>query len=166
MMTTDIEEYSDPYKNEVIGLILSIQQEEFNIPVNLEDQPDLINIPQYYQTSNSNFWVAKSNGNIVGTVALLDIGNSRGALRKMFVHADFRGKPFSVGKLLMDKLFDWVYQRGFSEILLGTTEKFIAAHRFYEKNGFKRIEKNQLPKEFPVMPVDVIFYKWMANQIN
>jgi hypothetical protein len=33
-----------------------------------------------------------------------------------------------------------------------------AAHRFYEKNDFVRIEKQQLPPAFPVMGVDTIFY--------
>ena len=44
-------------------------------------------------------------------------------------------------------------------ILLGTTEKFLAAQRFYEKNGFTEIQKDALPPKFPVMTVDVKFYK-------
>jgi N-acetylglutamate synthase-like GNAT family acetyltransferase len=47
-----------------------------------------------------------------------------------------------------------------SEIFLGTTEKFIRAQRFYEKNDFAEIQKQQLPKEFPVMEVDVKFYRY------
>ena len=34
------------------------------------------------------------------------------------------------------------------------TEKFIAAHRVYQKNGFKKIQKQELPETFPVMEVD------------
>ena len=45
------------------------------------------------------------------------------------------------------------------EILLGTTEKFIAAYKFYEKNGFIEVAKASLPPEFPVMAVDVKFYR-------
>jgi N-acetylglutamate synthase-like GNAT family acetyltransferase len=43
-------------------------------------------------------------------------------------------------------------------IYLGTTAKFLAAHRFYEKHGFDLIEQDQLPSSFPVMVVDTRFY--------
>ncbi|MES1217848.1 MAG: GNAT family N-acetyltransferase, partial [Bacteroidota bacterium] len=37
---------------------------------------------------------------------------------------------------------------------------FIAAQRFYEKNGFKEIRKQELPETFPVMEVDIKFYRF------
>ncbi len=84
----------------------------------------------------------------------------RGALRKMFVHKNFRGKEYGVGQTLLNTVLEWAKQKKINEILLGTTEKFIAAQRFYEKNGFTEIEKRLLPGEFPVMEVDVKFYKY------
>jgi hypothetical protein len=45
-------------------------------------------------------------------------------------------------------------------ICLGTTEKFKAAQKFYERNGFEEIEKESLPKEFPIMSVDIKFYRF------
>ena len=39
------------------------------------DQPDLLQIPQFYQSGAGNFWVALDGEEVVGTVALLDIGN-------------------------------------------------------------------------------------------
>ena len=59
----------------------------------------------------------------------------------------------------MNNLIDWARNRKISELLLGTTEKFIGAQRFYEKNGFIETPKEHLPKEFPVMDVDVKFYR-------
>ena len=59
----------------------------------------------------------------------------------------------------MNNLVVWASQKGITEILLGTTEKFIGAQRFYEKNGFAELQKQDLPKGFPVMDVDVKFYK-------
>jgi RimJ/RimL family protein N-acetyltransferase len=44
-------------------------------------------------------------------------------------------------------------------VLLGTTERFHAAHRFYERNGFKRIAVIDLPATFPRMAVDTRFYR-------
>jgi hypothetical protein len=53
---------------------------------------------------------------------------------------------------------------GFNEIFLGTTEKLKAAHRFYEKNGLIEINRQSLPEEFPVMKVDVRFYKYTISK--
>lgn len=155
---TEIKTYSELYKEDIANLILNIQTSEFNIPINLEAQPDLNNICDFYQIRNGNFWVALINNKVVGTIALLDIGNKLGALRKMFVSPEFRGKELGVGQKLLDILLEWAEQKKFKEILLGTTEKFIAAQRFYEKNGFVEIEEEKLPLEFPVMTVDVKFY--------
>ena len=154
-----IEAYNDLHKHEVADLILSIQNAEFGIPITLELQPDLNTIPEFYQTNNGNFWIAKIDDEIIGTISLLDIGNGRGALRKMFVRKDYRGKEFGVGQKLLITLLEWCRHRGIAEIFLGTTEKFIAAQRFYEKNGFKEIPKKELPETFPVMEVDIKFYQ-------
>ena len=63
-----IEKYREAYKNEVINLILDVQQNEFQIPITREDQPDLKDIPNFYQTGAGNFWVAICNGKVVGTI--------------------------------------------------------------------------------------------------
>jgi GNAT superfamily N-acetyltransferase len=160
---TELKTFSDIYKRDVGKFILQIQRTEFGVPITLQEQPDLNDIPNFYQTNNGNFWVALVDKKVVGTIALLDIGNSQGALRKMFVHKDFRGKDFGIGQKLLDNLFAWATQKNFKEILLGTTEKFIAAQRFYEKNGFIEIDKGTLPKEFPIMKVDVKFYKYILS---
>ncbi|HEX2683161.1 MAG TPA: GNAT family N-acetyltransferase, partial [Ferruginibacter sp.] len=92
-------------------------------------------------------------------IALLDIGQRKGALRKMFVAREYRGMPWAAGQQLLDTLLYWAKEKKFGEIYLGTTAKFLAAHRFYEKNGFAAINKETLPGGFPMMEVDVKFYK-------
>lgn len=161
MIVVQVDTYTDSYKQPIIDLILDIQRNEFGVPITLEAQPDLQNIPSFYQKNDGNFWVAVVENKVAGTIALLGIGNARGALRKMFVHKNFRGKDHGVGQTLLNTLLEWAKQKKFKEILLGTTEKFIAAQRFYEKNGFVEIEKKLLPKEFPIMQVDVKFYKYI-----
>ena len=42
---------------------------------------------------------------------------------------------------------------------VATHERLVAAHRFYEKNGFRRIERRELPAAFPIMAVDTMFYR-------
>ena len=155
-----IEMYTGMYKDHVADLILGIQNKEFGIPISLEQQPDLDEIPKFYQQNNGNFWIAKIGDEVVGTIALLDIGNNKTALRKMFVAKKYRGKEFGIGQSLLNILVAWAKYKGIAEIFLGTTEKFTRAQRFYEKNGFIEIPKETLPAEFPVMDVDVKFYKF------
>ena len=83
--------FTSQHAEGVGALIVGIQRDEFQIPITLEDQPDLQDIPAFYQQGAGNFWVAVSEGEVVGTVALLDLGNHQGALRKMFVHASLSG---------------------------------------------------------------------------
>lgn len=144
----------------VIDLIVSIQRGEFSIPITAQDQPDLADIPGFYQKGCGNFWVAAQEGRAVGTISLLDIGNNQAALRKMFVHKDFRGRETGTAGKLLKTLLAWAGNEQVSDIYLGTTPKFLAAHRFYEKNGFAEIEKSDLPPAFPVMVVDTKFYRY------
>lgn len=164
MPTIQIIKYTTIYQNEVADLILTIQQKEFNIPIDLAAQPDLKQIEGFYQNGNGNFWVATVDNNIAGTIALFDIGNQQVALRKMFVKADYRGKEFGVGQTLLTTVFEWAKEKKLTDIYLGTAEILLAAHRFYEKNGFIQIEKTVLPTAFPIMQVDTKFYQYTTGE--
>ncbi|WP_144157366.1 GNAT family N-acetyltransferase [Paraburkholderia sp. BCC1885] len=142
----------------VLDVILPIQQDEFGVAVTLDNQPDLLAIPEFYQTGKGDFWVARRHGTVVGTIGLKDIGSSQGALRKMFVSAPFRGREFRVSAHLLDRLLKEAARRAITDVFLGTTASFLAAHRFYEKNGFIEIAKDALPDTFPLMAVDTRFY--------
>ncbi len=96
---------------------------------------------------------------VVGTIALKDIGANQGALRKMFVHRDYRGAEKGVAGGLLKHLLHEAKQRGFQDVYLGTTAAFKAAHRFYEKNGFSEITERDLPLMFPRMKQDTKFYR-------
>jgi N-acetylglutamate synthase-like GNAT family acetyltransferase len=154
-----IEPFTLGHADGVGALIIGIQRDEFQIPITLKDQPDLQDIPAFYQKGTGNFWVAVLDSEVVGTVALLDLGNHQAALRKMFVHATYRGLGHGVSARLLEILLDWARSRGVKEVYLGTTEKFLAAHRFYERNGFQQITATDLPPTFPKMAVDTRFYR-------
>lgn len=143
----------------IAALILPIQREEFGIAITAEDQPDLRTIPAFYQSGAGDFWVAKDGSRIVGTVALKDIGDGMGALRKMFVAGTHRGRGAGVAAGLLETLLEAAQLRGVRQIYLGTTDKFLAAHRFYEKHGFARVAERDLPASFPRMAVDTRFYR-------
>ncbi len=144
---------------DVIRLIVGIQRDEFGIEIDAERQPDLCTIPTFYQVDSGNFWVAQEDDRVVGTIALLDIGQGQGALRKMFVAPEYRGSEFGTARSLLAVLQNWAAERGIRDLFLGTTPFFEAAHRFYERHGFVEISKSQLPEAFPIMQVDTKFYQ-------
>ncbi len=159
MVNKSIVTYSNRYRAEIIDLILNIQQVEFNIPIDIDDQPDLKNIPAFYQTGKGNFWIALADNTIIGTIGLLDIGHNTGVLRKMFVSRPFRGKRFAIAEKLLYTALEHAKKEGLTKIYLGTTDRFIAAQKFYLKNGFTTIIKSGLPDFFPLMAVDSVFFK-------
>ena len=156
-----VQQYSEQYRDDIINLILNIQQNEYHIRIGKEDQPDLSDIPGVYQKGSGNFWIALCDFQVIGTISLLDIGNNQVALRKMFVKVPFRGNKHNTAKLLLQQSIGWAKQNKITAIYLGTTEKFVAAHRFYEKNGFVQISTKDLPMSFPIMKVDTKFYKYV-----
>ncbi|MDQ7835202.1 MAG: GNAT family N-acetyltransferase [Humidesulfovibrio sp.] len=161
-----ISAYADADRQGMLDLICTIQRNEFALPITAADQPDLLDAPGFYRRGCGDFWVARAGGEVVGSIALLDIGNGQGALRKMFVRRDWRRGYSSAPELggagvafsLLHTLLKHAAASGLRDIFLGTTTRFQAAHRFYEKNGFERIDKIALPESFPVMAVDSVFY--------
>ncbi|MEO0842705.1 MAG: GNAT family N-acetyltransferase [Cyanobacteria bacterium J06643_5] len=152
-----ISTYHPQYQSQVIDLILNIQQKEFGVPITLEDQPDLLEIPDFYQQGNGNFWVALDMDKVIGTIAAIDFDSKNLALRKMFVDSNYRG--YGIGKKLLYSLVNWAEKKKIDEIALGTIDKLELAHKFYQRNGFVRITKSELPESFPIMLSDNIFYR-------
>jgi N-acetylglutamate synthase-like GNAT family acetyltransferase len=150
--------YSQQYQSDVVDLILEIQRMEFGFDIRAEDQPDLLDVQNFYLSGAGGFWLALEQNVLVGTIALRDIGNRQGALRKMFVREAFRGREHSVAKTLLSALIKSAQASGLEEIYLGTTERFLAAHRFYEKHGFMQVAPDELPTSFPRMSLDTRFY--------
>ena len=143
----------------VIDLILDIQRTEFCLKTDASDQPDLLDVANYYQTSLGNFWVALSGNEVVGTLGLRDIGNNQGALRRLYVKAPYRGQPQAVASQLLERLLQSATDADVRDIYLATTEKFAAALRFYEKNGFVRVDQSLIPETFPRIPQETLFFR-------
>lgn len=155
-----IQQYNIEHRDAVIQLILDIQQKEFNLDVTIEDQPDLQAVPEAYIQQNGNFWTALDADKVVGTIALTDLGDGKAALRKMFVHAGYRGKEAVVAKRLLSTLLDWAKESGFRDVYLGTAAPLHAAHRFYEKNGFTEVKRSDVPAGKYLLALDTKFYHY------
>ena len=92
--------------------------------------------------------MAKENGKVAGTIGLMNKGNGLCILKKFFVYEPYRGKPHNLGQQLYGVFLEFAKLHGFSRIILDTPKNTDRAHLFYEKAGFRRIEKEQLPVEY------------------
>lgn len=158
-MTVRITPWQEADREAVIALILAIQTAEFGFAITRADQPDLENVEAFYGSGAGGFWCAWAGDELAGTIALKDIGGGHAALRKMFVEKAFRGPEHAVAGQLLEALKTHAATRGIAQIWLGTTPAFTAAHRFYEKNGFSRVNPEDLPRAFPRMALDSVFYR-------
>jgi putative acetyltransferase len=150
--------YQDEHREQIIELILNIQQNEFQVPITIAEQPDLMVIPDFYLAGGGNFWVALHESKVVGSIALINCGEKVGCIRKMFVKKEFRSEH-GIAQNLLNILTVFAKSQNINALYLGTNERLHAAIRFYERNDFVFIEKNTLPTQFPVMSVDTHFFK-------
>lgn len=158
-----IKPIQNEYEKEIVDLILNIQQKEFNVPITLEDQPDLQDIENFYYKPGGIFLGAFIDDQLVGTIALVKFNPEAGAIRKMFVKKEFRGKEFQIAQQLLEKLITYSKENGLKNLYLGTVTLLQAALRFYEKNDFITIPQEALPSDFPLMKPDNVFCQLTLN---
>ena len=152
------------YCSLVTDLILTIQKNEFGLPITLNQQPDLQDVETYYHLGCGNFWGAFTGGNLVGTIGLINCGHHIGCVRKMFVKKEYRGKELCIAQQLLNTLMLYCSEKDITYIYLGTTHRLKAAHRFYERNGFRPVDLEDLPTYFPRMMTNNVFYQFHLNE--
>ena len=96
----EIGTYSAYDRDEVIALVLHCQNDGTRPLVSVEDQPELLRIKEEYIDGGGNFWVAKENGKVAGTIGLMNKGNGLCILKKFFVYEPYRGRPTAIFPLL------------------------------------------------------------------
>lgn len=138
--TYQIIEFEKSFETQVVRLISEVlkDQKVISDKVDVVDDEDLSKIPAVY-SGRGGFWVAVENGKVLGTVAIREIGKDTAKLNRMFVLTQYHGK--GVGPALLQYAIEFAKQQGFKEIILNTHHLMHRAHRFYEKNGFKRVSE-------------------------
>jgi RimJ/RimL family protein N-acetyltransferase len=157
-MSFVIEKYNELYKAGVIDLIKRIQVGEFNLPIQEEQKKEWESISDSFQKNKGNYWVALLGGRVIGTIAVVDIGHKALELRDVFLDKAYRG-PTGYAKQLLDTVITWAKEHDIGTIYLGTTLAFKAAHRFYEKNGFRELSRKDMPSYCQPMDCDEKFYR-------
>ena len=74
---------------------------------------------------------------VIGTIGLRDMGEKRGYLKRMAVEREYRGQ--GVAQALLTTLLTFAKSHGYHDVYLSTSADMTAAHKFYDKAGFKKI---------------------------
>lgn len=158
--------YNDSYKKEVIDLISHVQNVEYGVGISLEEQQDILNIDSHYIKNGGNFWVALNEKNeVVGTIGLEKKTYEVCILKKFFVYKAYRGKEKGVGADLFEALLNDAEKQGFSKILLDTPSVATRSHSFYEKVGFKNIDKKDLPIQYDYPDRNSLIYELNLSRL-
>lgn len=138
--------YNDEFKQEVIDLILYVQNIEYRINLQVEEQPDILDINNNYINNGGGFWIATNEENkVIGCIGLQLKENNVAVLKKFFVYDEYRGKKYNVGLSLYKRLLKFAKEKGVSQIILDTPSVAQRSHSFYKKVGFIQISKQDLP---------------------
>ncbi|XP_024126146.1 probable N-acetyltransferase CML1 [Oryzias melastigma] len=102
----------------------------------------------YLRSQDSCFWVAESEGRVVGTVACLPAENAPGCLelKRMSVRRSHRGR--GIAKALCRTVADFARDRGYAAVFLQTSMVATDAQKLYEHMGYKKIKEFVLPDFF------------------
>lgn len=144
--------FQTEHQNDIDAMMESITL-EFKEPIFTEKSKKIIDV---FSVPNNKFWVAIDRNKVVGTIGMVKLTNENIALKSMFVDKMYRGQGIS--NLLLDTLLKWTIQNKYKQIYLGTMTQFSAGQRFYEKNGFVKCNKTELPTDFAINTLDTIFY--------
>lgn len=143
-----ISQFEDRYTQDVINLVLHFQNDGTRPIVSVDDQPDLLNIMGEYIDKGGNFWIAKDNEKLIGSIGIMPYSSEIAVLKKFFVYENYQGNPYHVGRRLYHELHNFTKIRSFKTILLDTPHNTERAHAFYEKAGFQKVTEENLPIQF------------------
>jgi ribosomal protein S18 acetylase RimI-like enzyme len=139
--TVELIDYDSQYAKDFYEL--NIEWLETYFYVEDHDKEVLENPQSYILDNNGYIFFARFNGEIVGTVALINEEECY-ELSKMAVSPKYRG--MKIGQQLMDKCIEFSKQRGWEKIMLYSNRSLTPAINLYRKVGFKEVpvENNAL----------------------
>ncbi len=115
-------------------LIAGIMAQEFPKEASTFPTSDLEDISSSYGHLAEAFFVAATNGRIVGTVAIKQEDKRTAMLRRLFVDSQYRRKK--IGSQLIERAIQFCREVGYDELIFKTTSTMKSAVQICEKKGF------------------------------
>jgi molybdopterin-guanine dinucleotide biosynthesis protein A/predicted GNAT family acetyltransferase len=123
----------EPAHRDGFRSLVSDTLREFGFEPDADLDPDLAD-PSLIYTA---VWIVRARGDVVGTIALRELGDGVLELKRMYLRPAYRGR--GLGSRLLTTAVDWARTHGARAIRLDTTEDMRAARRLYEAAGFARV---------------------------
>ncbi|XP_022072569.2 probable N-acetyltransferase camello [Acanthochromis polyacanthus] len=138
----------------------------FNKYIETSCKSDLHNISEtYLKQKDSCFWVAESDGRVVGTVCCVPNETAAGCLelKRMSVRRSYRG--MGIAKALCRTVADFTRDRGYAAVILYTSVVQTDAQKLYEHMGYKKIRESVVPEFWTkIMSFTVLEYRLDLQQ--
>ena len=100
---------------------------------------DLDDPGKFYCNDRDRFWILEDDCQLIGTIAVKDLGDNKADLGKFFIKKPFRGKE--LGMKLMDYAINYCRSQNFNSIKIITDESLVVANALYRQKGFITINR-------------------------
>jgi putative acetyltransferase len=120
-------------------LIASVFGEYEGCPFVPEEFPELAAPATHFARRDGALWVAQDgDGRVVGSLAVAVTHRPDTAeLFKVYVAADHRGN--GLARDMLERGVGLARERGARRLVLWSDTRFLSGHRFYARNGFRRV---------------------------
>ncbi len=98
--------------------------------------PELAAPASHFARRGGALWVCEADRRVIGTLALSRTSADTFELHKVYLERDRRGS--GLARALLDRALAFAADAGGRRFRLWTDTRFVAGHRFYERNGFTR----------------------------
>ena len=105
---------------------------------------DQLERPETLLERGGHIYMATLNGQGVGCVALVPMGNGVFELSKMAVSPEHRG--YGIGRLVLQHAISEARRLGATSLFLGSNTKLASAVKLYESAGFQHLPEERIPQ--------------------
>ncbi|MGL4632408.1 MAG: tRNA pseudouridine(38-40) synthase TruA [Leadbetterella sp.] len=127
-------------------------QRELGISLEFQDfENELSNLPKPYTQPKGGLWIAISQNNIIGTVAIKLLEEGICEMKRLIVLPKYRG--YGIGRRLTEYAMLKAKEYGYSTLKLDTLARLLPAKKMYESLGFQETE----PYNFNPQP-DILYF--------
>jgi peptidyl-dipeptidase Dcp len=139
----DISIRIDPRPGDIGGILamhgrLYFKEYGYTGPFEYYVAQSLAEFVQLYKPERSRIWICERDDRMVGTLALLDRGETA-QLRYFLFEPEYRG--MGLGKKLMDSFMEFLRDCGYKSSYLWTTEQQAVAAKVYMRYGYTLTEE-------------------------